>query len=67
MMMMMMMMMNPRRMIWVGHIACIGEMRNAYKMFVRKPEGKIPPRRPRHRWEDNNRMDLRETMWDGMY
>jgi hypothetical protein len=34
-----------------------------------KLEGKRPPRRPRHRWEDNTRikMDLREIGWGGMY
>jgi hypothetical protein len=38
----------------------MGEMRNAYKIFVRKPEGKRPLGRPRSRWEDNVKMDLRE-------
>jgi len=38
----------------------MGEMRNAYKILVRKLEGKRPLRRPRYRWEDNIRMDLRE-------
>jgi len=31
-----------RRMSWAGHVARIGEMRNAYKMLVGKPEGKRP-------------------------
>jgi hypothetical protein len=31
-----------------------------------KPEGKRPPGRPRHRWEDNNKMGLREIGWFGM-
>jgi len=35
-------------------------MRNAYKIFVRKPEGKRPLGRPRCGWEDNIRMDHRE-------
>jgi hypothetical protein len=35
-------------------------MRNAYKILVGKPEGKRPLKRPRHRWEDNVKMDLRE-------
>jgi hypothetical protein len=35
-----------------GHIAHLGEMRNVDKILVRKPEGKRPFRRPRHRWED---------------
>jgi hypothetical protein len=34
----------------------MGSMRNAYKILVRKPEGKRPLRRPRNRWEDNKRM-----------
>jgi hypothetical protein len=44
----------------------MSEMRNAYKIFVRKPEGNRPLRRPRHRWEDNIRMDLGEIVWEGM-
>jgi hypothetical protein len=40
----------------------MGEMRNAYKIFVGKPEGKRPLGRPRHRWCDNIRMDLREVV-----
>jgi hypothetical protein len=38
----------------------VGEMRNAYKIFVGKSEGDRPLGRPRRRWEDNIRMDLRE-------
>jgi hypothetical protein len=34
--------------------------RNAYRIFVVKPEGKIPLGRPRSRWVDNRKMDLRE-------
>jgi hypothetical protein len=52
------------RMTWVGHVACIGEKRNAYMILVGKPEGKRPLERPRHRWEDNIKMDLRETERD---
>jgi len=43
---------------WVGHVGCT---RNSYKILVRYAEWKRPLRRPRHRWEDNIRMDLRET------
>jgi hypothetical protein len=43
----------------VGHVACTGEMRNAYNILVRQLEGKRLLRRPRHR-QDNIRMDLRE-------
>jgi hypothetical protein len=35
-------MIKSRRMIWVGHVACMGQMRNVYKILVGKPEGKRP-------------------------
>jgi hypothetical protein len=38
----------------------MGEVRGAYNMLVGRPEGRRPLRRPRHRWEDNIQMDLRE-------
>jgi hypothetical protein len=44
----------------------MGETRNAYRILVGKPEGKIPLGRPRHRWLDNIKMDLREIGWDDM-
>jgi len=50
----------------VGHVAHIREVRNAYKMLVRKPKGKRPLGRSRHRWEDNIRMDLMEIGWEGV-
>jgi hypothetical protein len=43
----------------------MGEMRNSY-ILVGKPEGKRPLGRPRHRWEDNIKMDLRELGWEGV-
>jgi hypothetical protein len=49
-----------------GHVARIGEMSNAYNILVGKPEGKEPLGRPRCRWEDNIRMDLREIEWEGV-
>jgi hypothetical protein len=42
------------------------KVRNVYKMLVGKPEGKRPPGKPRGRWEDNIRMDLKEISW-GMW
>jgi hypothetical protein len=51
---------------WAGHVALLGEKRNAYRILVGKPEEKSPLGRPRHRWEDNIRMDLREIGWGGM-
>jgi hypothetical protein len=50
-----------RRMRWAGHVARLGEERKVYKVLVGKPEGKIPLGRPRRRWEDGIRMDLREN------
>jgi hypothetical protein len=44
----------------------MGEKRNAYSILVGKPEGKRPLGRPRRRWEDNIRKDLREIKWGGM-
>jgi hypothetical protein len=44
----------------------MGEMRNAYKRLVGKPEGKRPLGRPRRRRMNNIKMDIRETGWDGM-
>jgi hypothetical protein len=43
-----------------------GAKRTAYRILVGKPEGKRPLRRPRRRWVDNVKMDLRETGWDGV-
>jgi hypothetical protein len=53
-----------RRMRWAGHVARIGEKRNAYRILVGKPEGKRSLGRPRRRWVDNIEMDLREIGWD---
>jgi len=41
-----------------GHVARIGEGRGVYRVLVEKPEGKRSLGRPRHRWEDNIKMDL---------
>jgi hypothetical protein len=43
-----------------------GEKRNVYRILVGRPEGKRPLGRPRCRWEDNIKMDLREVRWGGM-
>jgi hypothetical protein len=42
----------------------MGEMRNACKTLVGKPEDKSPLGRPRHRWKGNIRIDLREIGWE---
>jgi hypothetical protein len=44
----------------------MGATRNAYRILVGKPEGKRPLGRPRRRWVDNIKTDLREIGWDGM-
>jgi hypothetical protein len=51
---------------WAGHVACMGEESKVYKVLVGKPEGKIPLGRPRRRWEDGIRMDLREIVLGGV-
>jgi hypothetical protein len=44
---------------WAGHVARIGEKRNAYRLLA----GKLPLGKPRRRWLDNIRMDLVEVGW----
>jgi hypothetical protein len=51
------------RMKWAGHIARMGEKRNAYRLLVGKPEGKRPLGRLRRRWVYSIRMDLGEVGW----
>jgi hypothetical protein len=52
-----------RRLRWAGHVTRMGERRGAYRALVGKPEGRRPLGRPRHRWENNIKMDLREVGW----
>jgi hypothetical protein len=59
-------MIKSRRMRWAGYVAQMVEERNAYRMLVGQPEGKRPLGRPRRRWVDNIKMNLREIGWDGM-
>jgi hypothetical protein len=49
-----------RRMRWAGHVARMGEVRGAYNILVGRPERRRPLGRPRRRWEDNIKMDLKE-------
>jgi len=46
---------------WAGHVAYKGERRGVYRVLVGKREGKRPLGRPRHRWEENIKMDLQEV------
>jgi hypothetical protein len=55
---------KPRRMRWVVYVERMKEMRSAYIILVGKSEGKRLLGRPRHRWETNIRMDLREIKWE---
>jgi hypothetical protein len=47
------------RMIWAGHVAHVGEVRNVYKLLVRKSKEKRHLGRPRLRWEDGIKMYLK--------
>jgi hypothetical protein len=53
-----------RRMRWVGHVAHMGKVRCAYNILVGRPEGRRLLERPRRRWEDSIKMDVRE-IWFG--
>jgi hypothetical protein len=55
-----------RRIRLAGHVARVEEKRNAYRILVGKSEGKRPLGRPRRRWEDNIKIDLREIGGGGM-
>ena len=44
---------------WAGNVTRVGHRRGVYRVLVWKPEGKRPLGRPRRRWEDNIKMDLR--------
>ena len=52
-----------RIMRWAEHVARLGVRRGAYRVLVGKPEGKRSLGRPRHRWEDNIKMDLQDGGW----
>ena len=49
-----------RRLRWAGHVARMEEGRSAFKILTGKPTGKRPLGKLSHRWEDNNRMDVKE-------
>jgi hypothetical protein len=52
-----------RRMRWDGHVACLEERKAAYRVLVGKPEGKRPPGRAKHRWEDSFKWIFKK--WNG--
>jgi hypothetical protein len=53
-------MIKSRRLRWAGHVARMGEGRGVYRVSDGRPKGKTLQGRPRHRWEDNIKLDLRE-------
>jgi hypothetical protein len=55
-----------RRIRCTGHVEQVGEIRNAYKILVRKYEGKTPLGRPKHKWENNFIIDLGKLEWKGV-
>jgi hypothetical protein len=58
-------MIKSRRLRWAGHVAHMGEGRGVYRVLGGRPEGKRPLGRPRHRWEDNIKLDLRKIGING--
>jgi hypothetical protein len=55
-----------RRMRWAGHVTSIAEGRGAYRVLVGRPEGKRPLGRPRRKWDDNIKVDIRKMGIDGL-
>jgi hypothetical protein len=58
-----------RTMRWAGHVMHMGERRGAYRVLVGKPKRERSLGRPRHRWEDNIKIDLQEMdggVWTGL-
>jgi len=53
-----------RRVQWVGHLSCMGEVRNTFKILVRKPKRKRPLWRHWCKWKGQVRMDLMEIGWE---
>jgi hypothetical protein len=48
---------------WAGHAAQAGENTCGYRFLVGNPEGKRPPGMPRRRWEDDVKINVKETGW----
>jgi hypothetical protein len=59
-------MIKSRSIRWAGHVACMEAKRNMYRLLVGKAEGKRPLGRPRRRWEDIIKVDIRERGWGSM-
>jgi hypothetical protein len=52
---------------WAGYVARMGDGRGVFRVLVGSPEGKRPLRRPRHKWEDNIKMDLDSRRGMGIF
>jgi hypothetical protein len=59
-------MIKSKKMRRAGHVAGMGEKRNAYRILMGKPEGKRPLGKPCRRWLNNIMRDLRGTIWDSV-
>ena len=59
-------MIKSRRLRGAGQVSSAGDRRGAYRILVGRPGGKGPLERPRRRWKDNRKLDLREVKWGGM-
>ena len=46
---------------WAGYVSPMGGRRNSCRVWLEKPEGKRPLGRPRRKWEDNTKIDIKET------
>jgi hypothetical protein len=55
-----------RIMRWEGHVARMADRRGEYYFLIERTEVKIPLGKPKHRWEDNNKIDLEELVWGGV-
>jgi hypothetical protein len=53
-----------RRMRWAGHVAAMGKRRGVHRVFVGKPEGKRPLGKPRRRWEEDIKINLKAVQGD---
>jgi hypothetical protein len=57
---------SSRKVRWVGQVACMENTKGVYMVLVGKPEGQRPLGRPRHRWEDNIKIDIQAVGCGGM-
>jgi hypothetical protein len=54
----------PRKIRWVGHVACTGERKDGYRVVVGRPEAQRPRLRPRHKCKDNIKTYCKEVGWE---